>query len=173
MKTRAASKGTPGAGANRLSSSRPTLKCSAVPPSVGASRKWGSKTQTRYGSSRRGDSKLDRGQELAATGAEQLLQEVAACVDDRRVPTLGGRDERQQAVVELLRQVALHGSQQRVDSGEVVRGPGERHAGLFGDGAVGDGCEPAGDDDPSGSLDDRLPARRAPGATAVGRGLDR
>ena len=64
--------------------------------------------------------------------------------------------------------MALHGSQQRVDRGEVVRGPGERHTGLFGDGAVGDGPEPAGDDDPSGGLDDRLPARRAAGATTVG-----
>jgi len=89
------------------------------------------------------------------------------------VPTLGGRDERQQAVVELLRQVALHGSQQRVDSGEVVRGPGERHTGLFGDGAVGDGREPASDDNAAGGLDDRPPARRAAGPTPVGRGLDR
>jgi hypothetical protein len=64
--------------------------------------------------------------------------------------------------------VALHGSQQCVDSGEVVRGPGERDARLLGDCAVGDGREPAGDHDPAGGLDDRLPARRAAGATAVG-----
>ena len=83
------------------------------------------------------------------------------------MPTLGGHDERQQALVEPLRQVALHGSQQRFDIGEVVRGPGERHPGLFGDGAVGDGRESAGDDDPAGGLDDRLPTRRAAGATAV------
>ena len=52
------------------------------------------------GPARRGDAQLDGGQKFAATGVEQLLEEVAACVDDRRVPALGGRDEREQAGVE-------------------------------------------------------------------------
>jgi hypothetical protein len=50
----------------------------------------------------------------------------------------------------------------------VVRGPGERHTGLFGNGAMGDGRESAGDDDPACGLDDCLPTRYAAGATAVG-----
>ena len=68
--------------------------------------------------------------------------------------------------------MTLHGSQQRVDRGEVVRGPGQRHTGLFGDGAVGDGRESAGDGDPSRGLDDRLAARRAAGTAAVGSEVD-
>src|ERR1700724_2731427 len=88
----------------------------------------------------------------AALRGEQLPEEGAARVDDRRVSALGGRNERQEADVELLREVALHGSQQRVDSGEVVRGPGERHPGLFSDRAVSDGPDAAGDDDTAGGL---------------------
>ena len=89
-----------------------------------------------------------------------------------RVAALGGRDEREEAGVEPFGQVLLHGSQERVDRGEVVRGPGEGHPGLNRYRSVGDGRESAGDGDPAGGLDDRLSARRAPGPTAVGWGVD-
>jgi len=114
------------------------------------------------------NAKLDGGQELAETAPSSSSRKSQHASTSDACRPWAARDERQQAVVEPLRQVALHTSQQRFDSGESGTWSGERHTGLFSDGAVGDGREVRWRRRPAGGLDDRLPARRAAGATAVG-----